>query len=60
MVEGSLYLGETSRSIYEKGLDHKKSWESRSKKSHMLRHQGAAHGGDNPENADFIMRPVRY
>ena len=55
--EGSIYIGETSRSIFERSKEHWKDFQGRSDKSHILRHQGASHPGEQPE---FIMRTVKY
>ena len=55
--EGSIYVGETSRSIFERSKEHWKDFQGGSDKSHILRHQGATHPGEQPE---FVMRTVKY
>ena len=37
--EGSQYVGETSRTIYERSKEHWGALRSRSEKSHMFKHQ---------------------
>ena len=54
----SLYVGETSRSVYERSREHWGAWRARQDNSHILKHQELAHGaGGKP---DFIMRVVRF
>ena len=50
------YIGETSRSAYERGLEHLKDLEFRRTKSHFLRHVVECHPGMLPENLDFRMK----
>ena len=58
VVEGSIYVGESSRTLFERSKEHQKDWESRKTESHIAKHQGAAHGlGEEP---DFIIKPVRF
>ena len=57
MKDGSLYVGETSRTIYDRSKVHWGAWASRSDKSHILRHQNQEHGGD--ETPKFVMRMVK-
>ena len=56
--EGSIYIEESSRTIYERSKEHWKDWQSRSEKSHVLGHQVETHGGD--EQPEFCMRTVRF
>ena len=58
VVEGSIYVGESSRTLYERSREHQKDWESRKEKSHIAKHQGAAH--KEGEEPDFIIKPVRF
>ena len=44
MVEGSIYVGESSRTLYERSREHEKDWKDRKEKSHVAKHQGAVHG----------------
>ena len=53
MKEGSLYVGKTSRTIYERSTEHWSQWRSRSEKSHIWRHQQMEHGEEEP---NFVMR----
>ena len=50
------YIGESSRSAYERGGEHSKDLEFRRQKSHMLRHCVDIHPKMYPENVDFRMR----
>ena len=56
--EGSIYIGESSRSIYERSKEHWSDWRSKLERSHILKHQREAHGGE--EEPKFMMRSVRY
>merc|ERR1711888_417561 len=58
VVEGSIYVGESSRTLNERSREHQKDWESRKEKSHMAKHQGASH--KEGEEPDFIIKPVRF
>ena len=51
----SLYVGESSRSIQERALEHWGAANKMDKKSHMTRHQALQHPGDPPE---FIFKVV--
>ena len=50
------YIGETSRSAFERGLEHLKDLEYRRTKSHYLRHAVECHPGVSPESLDFRMK----
>ena len=52
----TLYIGETSRSIYERSKEHWADWRRAKEGSHMRKHQEEAHGGANPK---FCMRVVK-
>ena len=53
----SLYVGESSRSIYERGGEHWADWRARKTSSHIAKHQEEAHClGDEPQ---FTMRIVK-
>ena len=52
----TLYVGESSCSVFERSREHWGVWRNNKEDSHMPHHQRAKHGGDNP---DFIMRVVR-
>ena len=54
----TIYVGETSRSIYERSKEHWGAWGSRNKDSHILRHQETVHGG--AREANFLMRVVNH
>ena len=54
----TLYVGETSRSVFERSKEHWKAWRSQKEDSHMLRHQVAEHGGEG--DPQFTMRVVKY
>ena len=56
----SLYVGETSRTIQERALEHWKNYRGSSKeqqKSHIFKHQELHHGG---AEARFIMRAISF
>ena len=50
------YIGETSRSAYERGGEHQKDLEFRRPKSHLLRHCVEKHPDLLPEKVDFRMK----
>ena len=52
----TLYVGETSRSVYERSKEHWGAWRSKSEKSHIWKHQIEAHKGAAPK---FYMRVVK-
>ena len=51
----SLYVGETSRSIQERALEHLGDARKGDPKSHMIKHQGMKHPGEPP---DFYFKMV--
>ena len=53
----SIYVGETSRSIKERGAEHYKAADKKTQENHMYRHQLLEHGGMEPE---FVLRAVKY
>ena len=53
----SLYVGETSRTFFERGGEHWGDVRSHSSKSHMLKHQQLEHGGADPR---FTMKVIRF
>ena len=53
----TLYVGETSRSIFERSREHWGAWRSKSDKSHMWKHQEEFHKGEAPR---FYMRVVNF
>ena len=55
--DGSIYVGESSRSIFERSQEHWSDWRTGSDKSHIKRHQGAANPGEEPQ---FTIRTVRF
>ena len=52
------YIGETSRSIYERGVEHKKDLEHRRPRSHLLRHCVEEHEEEEADEIEFGMRIV--
>ena len=56
--EGSIYVRESSRTIYERSKEHWSDWRSKDDRSHILRHQVECHEGD--KDPQFIMRTVRF
>merc|ERR1711954_224853 len=53
------YIGESSRSIYERGLEHQRDYEEMRSDSHMLKHYLAAHKEEEMEKMTFGMRIVK-
>ena len=53
----SVYIGETSRTIYERSKEHWSSWRSKKEESHIRKHQENDHGGSS--SPKFVMRVVR-
>ena len=53
----SIYVGESSRSIQERSIEHWADFKKESNKSHILKHQSMVHGGGAPS---FIMRAVSF
>ena len=54
----SVYIGETSRSLYERGKEHWKSFKTRAEDSHILKHQELHHGGQGEPK--FLLRPIKF
>ena len=52
----SLYVGETARSLQERSKEHLASFEARSQKSHIYKHQEQCHGGSREQK--FIFKIV--
>ena len=52
----SLYVGETARSLMERAREHINDFETKSKKSHIWKHQTDCHGGNS--NHNFIFKIV--
>ena len=52
------YIGETSRNLYTRGLEHQDKFEKRKPDSFMYNHQKERHPGDQPEVAEgfLVMR----
>ena len=56
----SLYIGETSRTIQERGLEHWAAYRGNKKSkegSHIYKHQELQHGGEEPK---FMMRAISF
>ena len=47
------YVGETSRSVYERGFEHLSDYQNLSTKSHMLKHKVDKHPEEDLENIKF-------
>ena len=54
----SIYLGETGRSLYERGKDHWRDYRDGKSDSHMLKHQKLHHKDSN--KPIFHLRPLRF
>ena len=55
-----LYVGETSRSMYERALEHQGDVEQLKTSSHMLRHLVEMHGGEERSKVEFGVKVLRY
>ena len=54
----SVYVGESSRSLQERLVEHWRGWRTQSSQSHILKHQVIHHGGE--KNPNFVARAVTY
>ena len=54
----SIYVGETAKSLYERGKEHWDSFRSKTEDSHILKHHQLHHGGVG--DPQFHLRPVRF
>ena len=54
----SIYVGETARSMYERGKQHWEAWRSRREDSHIHKHMELHHGGK--QNPNFVFKVVQY
>ena len=54
------YIGESSRSAYERGYEHLDKLVSLNSQSHMLRHMVAVHEGEEFENIKWGMFILKY
>ena len=54
----TLYVGETSCSIYERGREHYDGAKTGSKKNHMVKHQTLVHGGEPAPY--FVLKVINY
>ena len=54
------YIGETARSAYERGIEHKNALEKLDEDSHMLKHIANYHENEEIEDIRFGMRVVKY
>ena len=54
------YIGESSRSCYERGGEHIKDVEQLSSGSHILKHIIEKHEGKKPSEVQFRMKAVKF
>ena len=54
----AINVGETSRTILERGKEHWQAWRSKKSDSHIRKHQDLCHGG--AEEPDFVLRAVSH
>ena len=61
IIKGPIYryIGESSRSTYERGSEHLADLEKRRPRSHLLRHCVEVHEGKDPDEIDFRMKQLR-
>ena len=55
----TIYVGETSRSIFERSKEHWEGAKGGATNNHMLKHQSLEHGGEQPEFAMKVVRNFR-
>ena len=55
-----IYVGETNRSLFERGWEHLQDFTNLSVKSRMLKHAVEIHQGEDPLAVQFGMKVVRY
>ena len=53
------YIGETARSAYERGLEHKNDLEKLQEDSHLLKHIATKHRGEDLDNIKFGMKILK-
>ena len=53
----TIYVGETSRTMYERGREHWADWRGRRTTSHIAKHQEEVHKGEG--EPDFILKAVK-
>ena len=54
----SVYIGESSRSLYERGKEHWRSYRTKAEDSHIYKHQMLHHGGQ--EDPKLHLRPIKF
>ena len=54
------YIGETARSVYERGCEHLSDIQNLSQKSHMLRHYVESHMGEDIGEMRFHMKVLKF
>ena len=54
----SIYVGETARSLYERGKEHWRGYMTQAEDSHIYKHHQLHHGGEGEPS--FHLRPVRF
>ena len=54
----SIYVGETSRTLQERGMEHLAALKGGSERSHMRKHQELHHGGEEPTSILKILLSV--
>ena len=59
-IKKYLYIGESARSCYERGLEHVNDCEQLKPGSHMLKHVLDKHDGQQPGEIEFRMRVLKY
>ena len=54
------YIGETSKSVFERGWEHVNDMATLNKKSHMLKHVIMNHPGEDMGNVKFGMKVLKF
>ena len=58
-IQRYIYIGETARSAYERGLEHLRDYEELKLDSHMLKHFVELHEGEDMDKMEFGMRIIK-
>ena len=54
-----MYIGESSRSSYERGLEHTRDCQEMKKESHMIKHYFEKHADEELESMEFGMKILK-
>ena len=54
----SVYIGETARSLYERGKEHWEGFKTKSENYHIFKHHQIHHDGRG--EPEFLLRPIKF